>query len=360
MAVIFKFVNYGERFEPAPGTLVLDVGMKTVPGIIDHHHPDAEPECTASLIVKHPHLVLDHIKPISALDDASAAAPLTFITHKLPDFDSLASIFLVLKLIEKGDVDSSMEKIAAYTKLVDSASLPKKIDLSGTPYAVLRALFSGSKKSEEEINRERIEEGLKFMRFLYARSEEGQDIAENRKMFAGIDRYERAVHKVEEDYLNYLADLDRGLIIRLRLPTVDQKEGKNVDGLVVTNPRSFLLKEWARRDGEHSPLQEGFAFLMMNFGNSRFILGVDPEKGVNLRGLGTLLNQKEARKRKAMGRGPGLPWYEGNCPFFNYRIIDSPQDGTTLTHREILDAVLSFGEGDVQKSSSSGRSGTTT
>ncbi len=350
MAVTFKFASYGECFEPAAGTLVLDVGMKTVPGIIDHHHPDAEPECTASLIIKHPHLVLDHIKPTSATDDASAAAPLTLITHRLPDFDSLASIFLALKLIETGRVDPSMEKIAAYTKLVDSASLPKNIDLSGTPYAILRALFSGSKKSEEEINRERIEEGLKFMRFLYARSEEGRDIAENRKLFAGIDRYERAGHKVEEDYFSYLADLGRGLIIRLRLPTVDQKERKNVDGLVVANPRSFLVKEWARRDGEHSPLEEGFTFLMTNFGNSRFILGVDPEKGVNLRGLGTLLNEKEARKRKDMGQASGPAWYEGNCPFFNYRIIDTPQDGTTLVHREILDAILSFGEGDVQKS----------
>jgi len=347
MNMIFKFVNYGERFEAAPETLVLDVGLKTVPGVIDHHHPDAEPECTASLIVKHPGLVLDHIKPPGAGSDMSAAVSLTFITHRLPDFDALASIFLALKLLEQSRVDPAMEKIGAYTKLVDSASLSKKIDLSGTPYAVLRALFSGSKKTEEEINRERIAEGLKFMRFLYARSEEGQDIIDNRLLFSGIDRYERARHKVEEDYSNYLSDLARARVISLRLPTADRTGFKEIDGLAVSNPRSFLLKEWAMRDNEHPSRGEGFAFLLINFGNTRFILGVDPEKGINLRGLGSLLNQKEVEKRNSQGKPAGLRWYEGNCPFFNYRIIDSPQDGTALSHEEILDSVLSFGKSDL-------------
>lgn len=150
MAVTFKFVNYGERFEPAPGTLVLDVGMKTVPGIIDHHHPDAEPECTASLIVKHPHLVLDHIKPISALDDASAAAPLTFITHKLPDFDSLASIFLALKLIEKGDVDSSMEKIAPIPSLWIQLLFPRKLTFRELPTPFSERYFRAPKRARRK------------------------------------------------------------------------------------------------------------------------------------------------------------------------------------------------------------------
>ena len=62
MEVTYQFVNYGEDLRPAKGVLVLDVGMKTVPGVIDHHHSEAEVECTASLIAKYPNLVLDHIK----------------------------------------------------------------------------------------------------------------------------------------------------------------------------------------------------------------------------------------------------------------------------------------------------------
>jgi hypothetical protein len=346
----FKFVDYGMRLEPEPGAIVLDVGMKTVPGVIDHHHPGAEPECAASLVVKHPGLVLDHIRPGGKDPNTPLPNPLTFITHKLPDFDSLASIFLALKLLETNRVDPSMEKIAAYAKLADSARLSKRIELSQTPYAVLRALFSGSKRSEEEINKERIEEGLKFMRFLYAKSEEGQDIVENRKLFAGIDRYERAVRKIGEDYTHYLGDLGRGQILRLDLPTLDRTSRKSVDGLAISNPRSFLLKEWAWRDKENSPSGTGFGFLMICFRSSRFILGVDPDRGVNLRGLGPLLDQREREKRNAEERAAGPPWYEGDCPFFDFRIADSPQDGTSLGHKEVLDTVLAYGNGHVLES----------
>jgi hypothetical protein len=156
MEVTYDFVAYGENLEPQPETVVLDVGMKTVPGVIDHHHPQAEPECTASLVVKYPHLVLDHVK---------MAENLRLVTHRLPDFDALSSIFLTLKLLELGRVDAAMEKIGRYAKLVDSASLPKNIDLAATPYSILRALFSGAKKEEAELNRERASEGTKFMRF---------------------------------------------------------------------------------------------------------------------------------------------------------------------------------------------------
>jgi hypothetical protein len=38
-------------------------------------------------------------------------------------------------------------------------------------------------------------------------------------------------------------------------------------------------------------------------------------------------------------------WYDGNCPFFNYRIIDSPQDGTSLNPADIVDCLLTFSRG---------------
>jgi hypothetical protein len=85
--------------------------------------------------------------------------------------------------------------------------------------------------------------------------------------------------------------------------------------------------------------------VLSQFGSSRFILGVDPAAGVHLRGLGTLLNAREAGHRAAPDRPSGPPWYEGDCPFFNHRIVDSPQDGSDLSAGEVLAAVLEFGEG---------------
>ncbi len=335
MDATFEFVPYGTVLDPRPGTIALDVGMKTLPGVIDHHHPEAEAECAASLVIKHPNLVLEHIGP--------AAPRVRIITHRLPDFDALSSGFLALKLIETRRVDAFMEKIGAYAKLADSASLPENIDLAATPYAILRALFAGAKMPEAEINVARAAEGLKLMRFLYAKAEEGYEIVENRGLYAGIERYERAMRKVENDYFRYLDDLGRSRRLLLNLPLTDGSGRRPVDGLAVRNPTSFLLKEWARRDVRESSLGGGFSFLMTNFWDERFILGVDPGKGVNLRGLGSLLNDLEAAKRQAHGRPFPLRWYEGNCAFFNYRIIDSPQDGTLLTHDEVMARLSQFG-----------------
>jgi hypothetical protein len=342
MDVLCEFVNYGTDIEPQPGTVVLDVGMKTVPGVIDHHHPSAEPECTASLIVKHPRLVLEHVRPHQAGGPAAGQESLRVITHRLPDFDSIASIYLTVRLLETSRVDQGMETIAAYTKMVDSASLPRELDLAATPYSILRALFSGPRKDEAVVNRERVAEGLKLMHFLHEKSQEGYEILENRRLFSGIDRYARAMRKVEDDYFHYLDDVTRGQKPGLRLPLSDGPGWKDVDGLIIRNPTCFLLKEWARRDTGRSSLGGGFGLTMTNFGNQRYIIGVDPMKGVHLKGLGSLLNMAEARRREGAGKPFLFPWYEGNCPFFNYRIIDSPQDGTLLDHQDVVHELLEF------------------
>ncbi len=330
--IAFQFVPYGTRFEAEKNTIVLDVGMNTVPGVIDHHHPDAEPECTASLIVEHPSLVLDNVD----------SERIKIITHHRPDFDAIAAIFLISKLVEKGKIDPVMEKIAGYTKMVDSASIPKDWDLPATPYAILRALFLRIRKGDAKSDLERVRIGVRLMNFLYDKASLGDDIFQNRRLFAGIERYERAMARAEDDYFNYLRDLDRCQMISLDLPLISTNGKKTVDGLIVKNPRSFLFKDWARRDSTYAPLKKGFSFLMTNFGNTRYILGVDPDMGISLRGLGTLLNDKESGRRKKENRPFNEKWYEGNCPLFNFRIIDSPQDSSSLTHQEIVDTIREF------------------
>ncbi|MDH4198446.1 MAG: hypothetical protein OEW05_13620 [Candidatus Aminicenantes bacterium] len=342
MEITYDFVDYGEVLTARPGTLVLDVGMRTEPGIIDHHHPDAEPECAASLVVKHPRLVVDHLRP------AGAALPdrCQIITHRNPDFDAAAAAFLALRLLTTGNVDEAMFDLAAYARSVDSASLPAEVDLASTPYAILRALFARLKGEDETaVGRARLEEGQKFMAFVHARRAEGYEILANRALFRGVDRFERAMRRAEEDYWSYLDDLARARKMRLWLPFSSAPGRREVDGLAVRNPRSFLLKEWARRDRDNASLGCGFSFVLTDFGGRRFILGVDPAAGVNLKGLGALLNEREAAKRRDLGRQEPVRWYEGNCPLFDYRIIDSPRDGPALTSGDVVEAVLAFGRG---------------
>jgi hypothetical protein len=119
MEITYDFVDYGEDLEPQPGVLVVDVGMRTVPGVIDHHHPDAEPECAASLVVKHPGLVLDHLRP----DGAPPPERCHIITHRYPDFDAAAASRGAPA--RDGRVDGAMQDLAAYARSVDSSLPPR-------------------------------------------------------------------------------------------------------------------------------------------------------------------------------------------------------------------------------------------
>ncbi|MDW3229896.1 MAG: hypothetical protein PHQ48_08675 [Acidobacteriota bacterium] len=183
-----------------------------------------------------------------------------------------------------------------------------------------------------------------MMRLLYEQATLGRDIVANRLIFQGIDRYQKASQMVEDDYFSYLEDLEKAEKLQLNLPLSHGHGYRLVDGLAVQNPKSFLLKEWARRDIFKSPLGQGFSFLLTNLSNKRYIMGVDPEAGVNLKGVGALLNQKEKQKRDLINSLSSARWYEGNCPFFNYKIIDSPQDGSALSYQEILDLVIQFSQ----------------
>lgn len=345
METRFSFVNYGEDITPRPDTIVLDVGMKMVPGVIDHHHPQAEAECAASLVVKYPELVLGHLNIEPGAPAADRLRTLTLVTHRLPDFDAVSSIFLVLQMLEIGRIDVPMRKIAEYAKIVDSASLPKSLDLASTPHTILRALFSQIRRHDEQTtNEERIAEGLKFMRFLYARTLQGQDLLQNRQLFTGVDRYERAMRRAEEDYFQYLEDVREAQMAELYLPLVPSAGHgrKRVDGLFVRRARSFLLKEWARLDHIHPSRNNGFTFLLSSVGPGRYMLGVDVEHGVTLKGLGPLLDAREAETRKRKDMAFRYAWYDGNCAFFENRIVVSPRDGSVLAFDDIVEEVKKF------------------
>lgn len=336
--ITYECVPYGAHFQPQSNTLVLDVGRETKPGVIDHHHPEAAPECTASLLVKRPELVLDHVYPQNHLSHEDLP-PLKFITHRFPDFDAIVSLFLAQQIILFKEVDEDMIALAEYTKLVDSGALPRTYDLTGTPYAILRALFAQIKMdTEDEVNQERIRIGLQFIQFIYEKIGEGYDVFDNRPFYQGTGAYEKVIKIIENDYFTYLQDLRHSQAFLLDLPTPHGNQLRRIDALLVKNPESILLKEWARRDRDHSPLKQGFGLLISGTKNGRYMLGVDPEKGVYLRGLADILNEQEKKKRERAGR-PFVSWYDGNCPLFNFRIIAGPQDGSALSYNDLVESL---------------------
>ena len=108
-----------------------------------------------------------------------------------------------------------------------------------------------------------------------------------------------------------------------------------VDWLMVLRPRSFLLKEWARRDFTGSPSGNGFSLIISSLYEGNFMIATSPDSGTHLRGLGTLLNRREGERRRREG-APLLEWYDGNSPFFRYRIVANPKGGTLLSPEEVF------------------------
>ena len=141
----------------------------------------------------------------------------------------------------------------------------------------------------------------------------------------------------------------------ITLPRSGDHGEKEVDLLLIQNPRSALFKDWARSDREHSRKGKGFAMLLTNYDDQRYIISVDPVAGVTLKGLGAALEQAETKKRRRLGkerpiepRRPGYensdPWYDGRSPIFNYTIVDTPRGGTVLTEKEIREIMKNVKE----------------
>jgi hypothetical protein len=129
--------------------------------------------------------------------------------------------------------------------------------------------------------------------------------------------------------------------------------------------RCLFFKDWARTDAEHSSAG-GFVALSVFHAEGprqvrRCVLSVRPDAGVSLRGLGALLDEAEAARRREVhgaddrvtdpatgearparpGYGNADPWYDGRA--HEYTIVDSPRAGTLLTAEEIEETFLRFG-----------------
>jgi len=330
-----EFVDYGKELFPKEKTIIVDVGKKLEEGILDHHQPDAENECAASLVVKHPELILKHLKGEKKFD---------VITHRYPDFDAVSSAYLVEKVVEREKVTNSMVKIAEYAKVVDSSNISPSIPLEDTPFAVLYSMYhriaynreiNNSQPKVDYIGMKRIKIGFELLKKLEEIANRGENIFTAMRLLSGYKEYERARKDIYEDYKNYLSDVKRAGKGRIELLTNDGKSLKTVDYFFIINPTSYLLKDWIKRDFTNSPSKKGFSLLISSLYPGNFIIATSPSSGTYLKGLGDILNKYEREKRERE-KIAVTEWYKGNSPFFNYRIIASPSDGTVLTKDEVI------------------------
>jgi hypothetical protein len=374
----FNFAGMGSNApKPVPQNEIwLDVGNRVDVRVLDHHRGGAS--SSAQLVLTRIHdLVVPHV---------DLNAPLQIVIHQEPDLDCLCAAWLVKKHLFAGvDIQSSapIQEIVRAVNDNDQGLIRTNEPLQCWPI-IMRTLIG---KANELFPDERIisEVFPPLERTLEILSR-GGTLAEAANNILTPEL--RVLLSLEQK--DYQQDLANGITFQVALPlhsafssvkTAEKKAEYTerrvlVDGLFLQNPSSPLFKELARSDREHSPLRQGFPFLVVagdvawEDGQTfqRYIISVDPLTGLHLKGLGELLEAREQAKedeskkpllpgRERVDPGQGRfggtivsPWYDGRG--HNYTIIDCPSIGTgkkkpcfsQLSRSEVLDKVWEYAD----------------
>jgi hypothetical protein len=377
----FLFVGYGER---APARmaqrdrLFLDVGNDLRAGVIDHHHQLALSGSTASLVLRHPELIAAAVNRRRRPDD-----PFTLVLHEQPDLDGLAAAFLALASLGTGTFPPGSEALAAYIDKVDEGALGMTLANPFSLYAAFQCLGNRLMRRSWSGNQERWQESVRLG--LEVVGHVTGEVARKNLALTAVDAFACPGLFGPEDRADMLGDIDR-YHAKLKDPRCKARRSRQlqpgpmggtveVESLRVRDvqnsddpDRCLFFKDWVRSDSKHCPNGRGFVALSVFTSEGpnrvrRCILSVTPDSGASLRGLGELLDQAEAARRRqlfgvddraadpatgdAREPRPGFanadPWYDGRAQ--GYTIVDAPRGGTLLTADEIEALFLRFGRG---------------
>ncbi|GAK54713.1 hypothetical protein U14_06001 [Candidatus Moduliflexus flocculans] len=239
-----------------------------------------------------------------------------------------------------------LQRLAEYTSKVDRACLPHPEWLNVSLYGMFRAhqFLAGRHHGAACTDLHCVEYGLRVIdaaMFLMEAFPQEED-------FASIFRFapewfgeERRL--LEDDLATYQED------VALRSHTYAARVNglsEPVIGIWLDHPRSLFFRVWGWND-PNAPNGRGYPFLAIDFstpGKNRYVIGVSPESGTNVNGLGQLLERHEADKRERLGKQRPIhpirypadnsdSWYFGQG--HNYALVDSPGQGTILSAEEV-------------------------
>ena len=333
------FVPMGFVASSERGVVYLDTGNDAQPGIIDHHFEHRRADSACESLVKHPELLLTHVSGLPP-------SQIEFRLHTQPDFDCVATLYAAHELLAQQPRHDLLQRLAEYTSKVDRACLPHPEWLNVSLYGMFRAhqLLASRHNGATCTDLHRVEYGLRVidaaMFLMEAAPQEGD--------FASIFRFapewfgeERRL--LEDDLATYHED------VALRSHTYAARVNgmsEPVVGIWLDHPRSLFFRVWGWNDPK-APNGRGYPFLAIDFsmpGKARYVIGVSPESGTNVNGLGQLLERHETEKRERLGKQRPIhpirypadnsdPWYFGQG--HNYALVDSPGQGTILTAAEV-------------------------
>jgi hypothetical protein len=378
-ALRLAFVGMGDHApaNASPGDrLYLDTGNDLRPGVIDHHQLTAYNGSTTGLVLVRPELIDGAVVPTRRPDDS-----FTLIVHERPDLDCVASAYLASAYLTTGAFPGGAEALGHYVDKVDEGLLGLTLS---NPFALYAAysrltdrLASDPDKSNPERWRANVAGGMRLIDHVLAEVRGGKALPEVDAFACPSLLGEEDRQAVRDDIQRYGSKLidprTHARQVRLHLP--GQYGGRSmIEALLVRDvqnaddpERVLFFKDWARSDARRAGNGRGFVGLSVFMTEStrqtrRCVLSVVPDSGASLRGLGALLDQAEADRRRQLygvddratdpatgavrpprpGYANSDPWYDGRAHGFT--IVDAPRGGTQLTADEIETIFLRFGE----------------
>ena len=375
----FGFVGHGTRTESTHGVVYLDVGGQLSPGVLDHHQGamDDHGGSTADLIVQRPELVYNHLMEpwLRRRDETGIPAGTTFtptiITHHGPDWDGVVSSFLVMRLIEDGEVPQYAGALAEYVREVDQGRYRverKKADALHAPhlgYLAIQNLDGLRSEGQLRLGHAFVDRVLRDLRA--ARQEKGGllfSATDFHPGSAGVSgwrddpQFADAVALLDADPAKFDEDVDDAVELCIPLPAADG--GALIDVRTFASPaptRSKLNKYWVRDAGYQyfvCPIDHRSAVDRPQGVFSRVVLSLDPTwkhdgRRPTLRGLGYALELEETRLRSASNKDADQrtgeprypdgacdnadPWYDGRD--HEWTIVDTPRVGTVIPYADI-------------------------
>lgn len=359
------FVYPGANLSGLPGTVFVDIGLKTGGGIYDHHCDTNNFESSTEAVVACAHDVLLHL--LGPLNETyyrglrldAKSLTFSFCTHAGPDWDGAAAFFLIDQLVRKGCLPDreSVNALVRATSLIDQG-LAKIGDKPCRPFALYLMFMHHYRWNECLL------QGSELIRWMLGSTPVNRHHA---NMF--LDPFPVPVPKpwallagqLESDYALFLSDMQHTCEKVVYLSGDDAVSVQSTALIFNRPPKSVLCKYWVRE--HHAP-----GLLVVPYYSTdtdeitRFICSTDPRSGLSIPCLGYLLEQKENVKRKHSGMLRGGyprfekeycdnedPWYDGRGHHFT--IVDSPRCGTVLSMDEIVGSIDElFGQPEVKRS----------
>lgn len=226
------------------------------------------------------------------------------------------------------------EAVAHYADNVRQGLLPETLPPTRLPQSVYRAIAEARLKGDRSGF---VEPALWLVELLVARVAEGRSLLHD-DLVSDEPFLVEYLDLLREDEARYREDRDRGLRFRARIPA-DAALGREtvLPLLAVSSPRATHFRVWAQRDPE-APGGPGWPLVVVQRrpiepGLTDVQVTARPSARVTVSFLAASLTSAE----RAVAGPDAEPWYAGAD--YEERMVASPEEGTRLTLRQVLDAI---------------------